>query len=820
MSWPKYNHDLKNTGLSTYKVVDPPVQKLWEFTTGGAINQPPVIGPDGTIYFGSSDGYLYAVYPISGVQKWRFQLGTDSPAAVIGADGTIYTRNQSTIYALNPSGTVKWFFDNVGYVMLDTIPMTITADETYLLIPVYDSGLEVGNVWRLDIVSDPKAISIIYHWYDKVFTPAIGSDGTVYITSDEHELAALNPDGSAKWEFPVPYYTTNSPAIGQDGAIHFGAGTVLYAINQDGTKKWELNLYVGLQSPSIGPDGTIYIASSRYLHAISPDGTQKWEYYLSWSWRNLSIDSDGVVYTIRGESGIAVEAIYPQGTSKWSLTLNAAMSYAPVIASNGFLYVGSANGKLYAMGPPSFIVLNCNPSSGTPIGTEQSLELSFSESIDANTVNLSSVQLNSSFKWTYDDIEKKLTLLGATGEWTANSHLTLSLTSALKDIYGRPLANPTSYEWDVIGSSPATYYVRTDGDDANNGLGPEQENAFQTISHAINIAVANGANGIKIYIAPGTYSEYIQPSGYPHYNNLIVEGDTSGKLFDLSSGSVIANYIYCNHGGGQDSVVTYKNIIVINSVYSSDDNGENCSLTLINIVTKNGGFYLNSDTTYVLAVNCTSWNGFFTGDGDFYNCITPYGFYPGLARIYNCMAPNVYPSSGSIVEEHIYESPQFIDRASNDFRLVEGSPGRDSGVEVENYSPDIYGGLRISTPDRGAAEVVAPLVSDPPIILGPMPIRCAKPMVVLQAPVPVGNWLLHFKIESFSDAEGTIPIAVVDSSINPELFEYSTDGGLIWTAFPETGLPQDKYGALVRARCEVGPRQQVWLKASVGAEDA
>jgi len=114
-----------------------------------------------------------------------------------------------------------------------------------------------------------------------------------------------------------------------------------------------------------------------------------------------------------------------------------------------------------------------------------------------------------------------------------------------------------------------------------------------------------------------------------------------------------------------------------------------------------------------------------------------------------------------------------------------------------------------------------PLVSDPPIILSPIPIRCAKPMVILQAPTPVGApWLLHFKLESFSDTEGTIPIAVVDSSINPELFEYSTDNGLIWTAFPETGLPPDKYDSLVRARCEVGPRQQVWLKASVGAEDA
>lgn len=111
--------------------------------------------------------------------------------------------------------------------------------------------------------------------------------------------------------------------------------------------------------------------------------------------------------------------------------------------------------------------------------------------------------------------------------------------------------------------------------------------------------------------------------------------------------------------------------------------------------------------------------------------------------------------------------------------------------------------------------------SEPPIIVGPNPIRCSKPMVVLQFQTPSGetDWLLHFKIKAYSEELGTTLISTVDSSLNPELFEYSTDGELSWAAFPSVGLPRNTYGSSVRARLEVGPRTQVWLKASVGSEN-
>ena len=70
-------------------------------------------------------------------------------------------------------------------------------------------------------------------------SPSIGSDGTIYVGSDDDNLYAINPDGSKKWAFKTRDEVESSPAIGSDGTIYVGSDdNNLYAINPDGSKKW------------------------------------------------------------------------------------------------------------------------------------------------------------------------------------------------------------------------------------------------------------------------------------------------------------------------------------------------------------------------------------------------------------------------------------------------------------------------------------------------------------------------------------------------------------------------------------------------------
>jgi large repetitive protein len=63
-------------------------------------------------------------------------------------------------------------------------------------------------------------------------SPAVDVDGTIYVGSDDHNLYAVNPDGSLKWLFPAGPIVYSSPAVDVDGTIYFGSYDFnLYAVH-------------------------------------------------------------------------------------------------------------------------------------------------------------------------------------------------------------------------------------------------------------------------------------------------------------------------------------------------------------------------------------------------------------------------------------------------------------------------------------------------------------------------------------------------------------------------------------------------------------
>jgi len=66
-------------------------------------------------------------------------------------------------------------------------------------------------------------------------SPAIGSDGTVYVGSKDKKLYAINGKSGVKlWEFETEGWVWSSPTIGSDGTVYVGSvDKKLYAIKTD-----------------------------------------------------------------------------------------------------------------------------------------------------------------------------------------------------------------------------------------------------------------------------------------------------------------------------------------------------------------------------------------------------------------------------------------------------------------------------------------------------------------------------------------------------------------------------------------------------------
>jgi len=105
---------------TVFFAVNPDGSHKWSFDMEDGTESSPAIGPDGTIYIGSYDGYLYSIEDQGdrGVLKWKFKTGgwIDGSPVVDGC-GTIYVGSRdSTLYALNPDGSLRWSFPTGGEI--------------------------------------------------------------------------------------------------------------------------------------------------------------------------------------------------------------------------------------------------------------------------------------------------------------------------------------------------------------------------------------------------------------------------------------------------------------------------------------------------------------------------------------------------------------------------------------------------------------------------------------------------------------------------------------------------------------------------------
>jgi outer membrane protein assembly factor BamB len=112
-----------------------------------------------------------------------------------------------------------------------------------------------------------------------------------------------------------------------------------------------------VSSPAIGADGALYFAKgetdtldSYKLIALSPDGSLRWEYYPDgYGFTSPpTIDANGTLYI--GIGG-ALHAVNPDGTRKWTFEDPAGKVAGVAIGTDGTLYFGESEGKVYALGP-------------------------------------------------------------------------------------------------------------------------------------------------------------------------------------------------------------------------------------------------------------------------------------------------------------------------------------------------------------------------------------------------------------------------------------------------------------------------------------
>lgn len=297
----------------------------WRVPLDDVIFCPPTIGDDGTIYVGGQvehydKGTLYAIEPKTGKVKWRHRMRSVYSPPAVGGNGTLYvTGFTGTVAALNVSdGKVKWERDTGRYIQG---PPAIGGDGTVYLASGQVS--EVGNeVWDGRLLAlDPSSGEVKWARILRggpAGPPALGPDGTIYVTSDvTHE----------KWVVPrrSQVLPVDAPKRGNKVCLEVGESSLLACDPDNGAVRWTAR-FDGwfVSSPSVGADGVIYIGFRASETAIPR--------------------ANGAMYALSPTDG----------SLKWSCSVqDSAVQSSPAIGEDGTVYVGCDDGKLYAFGPGS-----------------------------------------------------------------------------------------------------------------------------------------------------------------------------------------------------------------------------------------------------------------------------------------------------------------------------------------------------------------------------------------------------------------------------------------------------------------------------------
>ncbi|TKJ43276.1 cell surface protein [candidate division TA06 bacterium B3_TA06] len=181
----------------------------------------------------------------------------------------------------------------------------------------------------------------------KIFaSPSIGADGTVYISPWDPYTYAVTPEGKLKWKCKT-YYSSSSPVIGQDGTVYVAAhSSHLYAITPEGELKWESSQIKGLTimfPPAIGLDGTLYVSVDNIIYAVDTLGNLKWSFEVPGLWVRtispLAIDKQGKVCFCTNSGGFYI--LTPEGEYNYCLDLLVTSEWtSAAIDSDGAVYLG------------------------------------------------------------------------------------------------------------------------------------------------------------------------------------------------------------------------------------------------------------------------------------------------------------------------------------------------------------------------------------------------------------------------------------------------------------------------------------------------
>lgn len=185
-------------------------------------------------------------------------------------------------------------------------------------------------------------------------SPAIGTDGTVFLGGSDGKVEAFDPKtGALKWSYSTSGPIQSSPVVSSTGALFIGSQDgYVYALKvANGAVIWKFKTGGAVNStPALCADGTLYVGSADgNLYKLNQGtGAKVYSFHTAGPvYGSPTIKADGTVFV-----GCQANRLYAidgsKGTFKWSFPTSGPIPGCPALA-NGMIYFGTTDGSAYGL---------------------------------------------------------------------------------------------------------------------------------------------------------------------------------------------------------------------------------------------------------------------------------------------------------------------------------------------------------------------------------------------------------------------------------------------------------------------------------------
>ena len=385
-AWPKFRHDLANTGnvtgvdLATSGYAVQWVFPARDMAPKGPFTASPVLNAaESLVYIGSSDNNLYAVNTADGTQ-YNIPVMAGGPitstalaAERFGADAVFVGGGDGNLYGVDDTGATTpqvWPIAYGGFISAS--PSTNGVDGTMYVVALNGqfTGICPNGAVRFGGVIAPTQSTIAW-----------GTGNVLYFGSNDRLLRAFTWRGVALWTFATSGPIVASPVADTVGNTVYAAdlnGRVFRVNNSGQPAAGFTTLKVGgpvSGSPALA-GGTLYVPSEDgTLYAVNAaTGTIIW----SLPTGGPLLSSPAVATSAAGNRVVVFAATAPASrvyivadTGSAPMVLGVctlgegascdaaaeaagtapSIESSPAIGSDGTIYIGAGDGRLYAIAP-------------------------------------------------------------------------------------------------------------------------------------------------------------------------------------------------------------------------------------------------------------------------------------------------------------------------------------------------------------------------------------------------------------------------------------------------------------------------------------